>query len=71
MSAQQIEIGMINAKIAELEDFKEMVLKEHPDLSTKFEEIKKKRKEENCAIIKGFCIFLAVLAVLFILMEIL
>ena len=54
MSAQQIEIGMIKGKIAELEDFKEMVLKEHPDLSTKFEEIKKKRKEENCAIIKGF-----------------
>ena len=54
MSAQQIEIGMINARIAELEDFKEMVLKEHPDLSTKFEEIKKKREEENCAIIKGF-----------------
>ena len=72
--ADQISIGILYSRVAELENFKEMLLKNNPDLSIKYKEYKEEKEkrecEECCNCCKNIFFVCAVLFAIFIVYEI-
>lgn len=70
MNNYQIDISFLSSGVAELENFKEMLLKKYPDLSIELkeytEEKKKRECEECCNCCKNFFFACAVIFASFI-----
>ena len=48
MADYQISIALLSNRIDELENFKEMILKNNPDLSNKLSVYKEEKRREEC-----------------------
>ncbi len=74
MSNYDVSIGILSSKVAELENFQEMILKKHPDLSNEFKEYKeekrKMQREECCNFCENFLKVCFVLLACYIFYEI-
>ena len=55
MNNYQIDISFLSSGVAELENFKEMLLKENPDLSSKFKEYMEEKRKRECEECSNCC----------------